>query len=230
MKLLTKALLASGAACILATLVIALLLVPAWVGLTLPALLGIIMGELILFAGFAGIEQIAGRFSQSFLRLGLGGIVSISAMAAILISAAFFTMPLTVLGVFLSLQALVLLFLGLGTAAVILLARRLGADAGSRLLFMANEERVNALSRAATVCRDDAMAGCLKMAADDVRFFDASIEVPADMAIQECVNRIEGLSQGRTGESSELGEQIHALQKAIEARKGEAAIRQRGGF
>lgn len=233
MKRATGVLLVAGGLSIFATVLIALLMVPSWAGLALPCLFGLVLGEVLLFGGFAWIEWFVGRAPHAFLRLGLSAVISIAALAICAISIAFFVMPLAGLGFFAALQVLVLLLLlmVLGCGAVILLGRgALERDGETRLSVSVNEERANALEEAASSCGSKEIAAALAGVADDIRFLDSSIEVPADKTIDGSIKEICLLAQGCPQDSNALEVAIRDLEGIVKVRKGEAAVRQRGGF
>lgn len=67
-----KVFLIIGAVSILVTLLVALINITVWDGVALPAVLFLLLAELVLFGGFALIERLAEKTAQVFFRAGCG--------------------------------------------------------------------------------------------------------------------------------------------------------------
>lgn len=233
-----KILLGIGAACIVATAVIVVLINPIWTPMSIVSFFGLIWAEAILFGGLCFLGSQAPEGSSVFLRIGGSFVIAAGAVTSFIVSMLFFPMPMIMVPGFLAIQIALLAAIAIIVLVIFFLEKRFRAsDDKAREGISYIAQRSAQVAACARVCVDPELRKRLERCADDLEFMDTTVRVQADSDIDSGIQAIQtDISACKGGESDKaqalmsLASDVNGLELAIANRKDEVALSKRGGF
>lgn len=226
----SKTILISGSITIIATIIILLLFVKHWFGVSSIAAVAIIWSEIFFFGGLIFAEWISKRTEQVIVRTSIYFTVLAYAIINILISVLF----MLVLSWFIkSFIAIELILLAISAIIIIISVSAGSSIANSNAHIMAsvnNMERiVGRLDKLAIKpeCRE--FSSKIKKFSDDLRFTDCSKTVPEDIEIDKLIGEIEILVDDNSDAINEkMNKKLDCLYELICKRNIALHIKQSG--
>lgn len=215
------------------SVIIALLNVREWHGLTTAAFLFALWAEIALFGGLIAIERMAKSTAQVLFRSGNGLIVtayslitfavSITCMLSLIQSARlFFTIQLVLLGAGILLFSV---FFSVGKSVKTKSDRILDADGKM-------ESCIDRLRNMAEAAHENDIAAVLKQSAENLKFTDLSASVPTDAEMEALLSALEAecMKEEPALSTDKMEELCRKLNAVIAKRKTEVAAMKRGGI
>ena len=192
----------SGAIIVFATVIISLLCIKDWSGLTKGAFCAILWSEIAFFGGAIFVEYAARKTEQVITRSALYSTLSCYAVTNMIVSTlciACFRQAVTAYAV----TEVVLLAIAAVVIVVSLSASKgvYQASEGTRNQLAAVEALIARLDKLAAASAYQAYSAALKKLSEDLRFTDMTVSAPEDSGIEQAISAIE--MEGGNEDSSE---------------------------
>lgn len=198
----SKTILVSGVILLIATIIVSLICIDDWSGVTGWAFVTMLWSEVVLFGGLVFVEWFSEKSEQIITRSSHYVIIAAYAVINFLISIFYMTLLKEATTFFAVVQVVILAVASVGI--VISLAASKGVQRSNEHTVKAvenAEEMIERLNKLALCPECDRFASTLKKMSDDLRFTDISKTVAEDTEISNVISTIE-VEIGNTDEGT----------------------------
>lgn len=187
-----KAFLISGTIILMLTIIVSVVSINHWNGLSIAAFMVIIWAEVVFFGGMVLLDRIRKKDEKLMLTVSYSLILSSYSVLAIIISIVFIILLKSALSLFLIIQVILIAIMGI-SLTVFITASKLVGDSNDKILTSVNQvnKLIKRLEQLAVSEIGDKYASSFKQISNDLRYMDISIITEEDELIDEQLSIIE---------------------------------------
>lgn len=188
----SKTILVSGVISLIATIIVSLICIDVWSGLTGWAFVTMLWSEVVLFGGLVFVEWFAEKSEQIITRSSLYAIIAAYAVINFLISIFYMTLAKEATTSFAVVQVFILAVASVGIVISLAASKSVQRSNEHTVKAVENAEAmIERLNKLALCPECDRFASTLKKMSDDLRFTDISKTVAEDAEISNVISTIE---------------------------------------